>query len=287
MMHRLTVGAWILVLLSGCSTQMMMVRLATPLVQGQYQAVYEEPDPELARQAVPANLKMLEGMLYLDPGNETLLLTLAEGFCNYAVSFVEEPYPQRAAAYYLRGRDFAARALTQAGGPPAFYALGLREFEAAAKGLEPAQLPALYWMTRCWGGWVFLNQDKMEALVALSKMELAMTRVLQWQETFDHAGPHLFFGVFYASRPRILGGDPEKGRLHFERNLELTGEKFLMSQVLYAKLYAVQTQDRDLFDRLLHQVLDTPADAPARWRLVNAVAKVKARALLETADDYF
>lgn len=97
----------------------------------------------------------------------------------------------------------------------------------------------------------------------------------------------MFFGGFYGARSKMLGGDPEKSKHHFERNLELTENKFLMTQMLYAKTYAVQTQNRELFERLLKIVLATPGDVLPEQRLANEVAKLKAQNLLEAADDLF
>jgi hypothetical protein len=48
----------------------------------------EESDPELAKLAIPANLKILEGLLKQDPDNTWILENLAEGFCGYAFSFI-------------------------------------------------------------------------------------------------------------------------------------------------------------------------------------------------------
>ena len=44
--------------------------------------------------------------------------------------------------------------------------------------------------------------------------------------------------------------------------------------------------DRELHDRLLNEVLAAPAEAP-RLTLQNTFAKQRARALLDSADQYF
>lgn len=281
-------GLWVLIMgLSGCATGQMVARMASSLVEGQTRAIYEESDLELAERALPAGLKMMEGMAHQDPGNRTLLLTLAEGFCNYAFGFVEDTDPERAAGLYLRGRDYAVRALAQAGGPEDLTALGLEDFRKTVASLKAPQMPALYWTGRCWAGWLMLSLDDLEALAAISKLEIAMNRVLAWDETFDEAGPHLFFGSFYGGRSRMLGGNPDKARKHFERALELTGKKFLIPYLLYARLVAVQTQDKALFERLLQTLLEAPPDALPSRRLANEIARRKARRLLEDANDYF
>ena len=54
----------LLILLGGCST--LSIRMAMPMVESQYAAINEETDPVLAEQAIPASLKMMEGMLRED-----------------------------------------------------------------------------------------------------------------------------------------------------------------------------------------------------------------------------
>ena len=72
-----------------------------------------------------------------------------------------------------------------------------------------------------------------------------------------------------------------------EKSIGLTQNKFLMAKVLYAKTYAVQLQDRTLFKKLLKEVIGAPADILPEQQLANAVAKQKAKKLLESADDLF
>jgi len=54
-------------MLAGCFPSRMGVQAALPLVESQILAMQEERDPELAKQAIPANLKTLEGLLKQDP----------------------------------------------------------------------------------------------------------------------------------------------------------------------------------------------------------------------------
>ncbi len=285
MYARLPAGLILLILFQGCST--LSIRLATPMVQGQVASINEETDPVLAEQAIPASLKMLEGMLRGDPENETLLKNLSEGFCGYAFSFVEDTDPERASRLYLRGRGYAEQLLVTDGAPENLTALNPGQFKSALQTLDADHLHGLYWMGQCWAGWLMLNLDDLQAFVAISKVEAILQRALALDESYYYAGPHLLLGAFYGGRSKLLGGKPDKARSHFEKCLELTQQQFLMAKVIYAKTYAVQMQDRALFKKLLSAVLDAPADILPEQQLANAVAKQKAQKLLESADDLF
>ena len=287
MNHRLL---WLFILIigvEGCSTSQLASRFAAPLVTGQFDSINEESDPQFAETAMPASLKMLEGMIKTDEGNPDLLHKLAEGFCSYSFSFIEDEDPQRASRLYLRGRDYALQILVNDGAEANLVDLPPEQFQESLKRMDAGDLPGLFWMGQCWAGWLLLNLHDLEALAAMPKVESAMKKTLEWDESFHYAGPHMFFGGFYGGRSKILGGNAEKSKHHFERNLKLTENKYLMTQMLYAKTYAVQAQDRKLFERLLKTVLETPADVLPEQRLANEVAKLKAQNLLEAADDLF
>jgi hypothetical protein len=269
----------------GCSTAKIAATMAQPLVQGQYVSIQKEPDPTFARQAMPASLKMMEGLLEQSPKDEFLLLHLAEGYCGYAFSFLETNDPQRAVLHYDRGRGYALRALARTS--PELMEQNLDDYTTAVEAMEPGNLPALYWLGQCWGGWLMLSLDRPEAFADIPRLQRLIERTLELDPTFHFAGPHLLAGAFYGGRSKLLGGDMDKAGSHFEENLRLTEGKFLLSRVLYAKTLLVQTQDRDAFLKQLNLVLETPAEILPQQRLANEVAKIKAKKLLESVDDLF
>ncbi|MBJ79671.1 MAG: TRAP transporter TatT component family protein [Nitrospinaceae bacterium] len=276
-----------LMFLDSCSTQRMAAQMAFPLIQGQYIAMQEEADIGLAAKAIPSNLKMMEGLLKGDETSTSILNHLAEGFCSYSFSFVEDGEPERASALYQRGRDYAVRSLVESSSVGDLLALTGKEFQSALKKTNVNDLPALFWMGQCWSGWLMLNLGSPETFADISRVEWLMKRNVELDEAYHYAGPHLALGGFYGSRTKMLGGNPEQARLHFERGLELNQRKFLLIQLIYAKTYAVQSQDKELFERLLKEILESHSNALPEQRLANEVAKQKARNLLDMADELF
>jgi hypothetical protein len=274
-------------MISGCSTDKMAVRMALPLVEGQYTALQEEADPELAEDALPANLKMMEGFLKEDESNPDILMRLSEGFCSYSFSFVEDTDRVRATALYQRGKNYALSVLTAETDIENFDKLNPEKFNSAVQKLDEENVPAMFWLGQCWGGWLMLSLDNPRAFAAVSKVESLMKRVLELDPSYHYAGPHLFLGAFYGGRSKMLGGDPEKSRYHFEQSLALTGNRFLLSRVMFAKTYAVQVQDKELFAEQLNTVLKSSGNILPEQRLANEVAKLKAKRLMEMANELF
>ena len=124
-------------------------------------------------------------------------------------------------------------------------------------------------------------------LADIAKVESLVKRLLDLDETYYYGSPHLAMGILKTLLPKALGGRPEEAKVHFEKAIELSEGKFLPAQVTFAQRYARLTFDRDLHDRLLKQVMETPVDIVPELTLINAMAKKQAAALLADADDYF
>jgi hypothetical protein len=97
----------------------------------------------------------------------------------------------------------------------------------------------------------------------------------------------VYFGTYYGSLPAILGGNATLSKINFDRAVEASSGKFLMTFVYYAKTYAVQTQDEALFKELLTRVLNAPVDILPDQRLANVVAKSRARQWLARTSELF
>lgn len=274
--------------LAGCSAVNHVAVLSTAdiLTLGRG-ANLDEPDYQLAREAMPAQLKLIETLIVSEPANRDLRRLAAEGFAGGAFLFLEDSDPARAKALYLRGRDHALAALALKSRFAGLANKTLDDFQAALAYASVDDVPDLFWAGAGWGGYVNLSKDDAAALVELPKVAALMTRVEQLDPAFHFAGADMFFGVYYASRPRILGGDPAKAKAAFERAHKITKGRYLMNHVLNARWYAVAVQDRELYKQLLTKVIAAPSGQLPQSRLTDEAAKLKAGRLLEKIDDYF
>lgn len=249
-------------------------------------ALFDEPDPAFARDAMPAQLTTVEALLRSDPRNVELLTLAAEGFSGYSFLFLDDSQPERAKGLYLRGRDFGLQALSARSGVD-LAAVDSSSVPAALARLGKADVPALFWAAFGWAGDINLSKDSPSALADLPRVVAMMERARALDPAYHFAGADVFLGVYYASRPAMLGGDPVQAKKYFEEARSLTGGKFLMTYVLEAQTLAVGTQDQELFKSLLTAVAQAPAGALPEARLTDEVAKQRAAALLEKSNDLF
>ena len=87
---RITFTAVTFLLLNACSMSNMVVTGSLSVMDGGVEAMNRETDLELARTAIPANLKLVEGLIIEAPQNLDLRINAAQGFYGYAYGFVED-----------------------------------------------------------------------------------------------------------------------------------------------------------------------------------------------------
>ncbi len=274
-------------LFSGCSIQKMALKATSGLFYSGMDAIYQETDLKIAEQAIASDLKLLEGFYLSDPHNQDILFMLTQGYASYSLGFVEDREPGRAKLFYLRARDYGLELLRFT---PAFKdSIPTREeaFIQQLTRLRKKDVPALFWTAFAWAGWINLSKDDPQAVFDLRKVKAMMKRVIELDEGYFFGSAHLFFGSVYGSLPRMLGGDPDKAREHFQRCLELSNEKFLMAYVYMARYYAQPTLDEALFDKYLKHVLQAPMDILPGYQLITAIAKQKAQQLITKKEELF
>ncbi|MDD4004738.1 MAG: TRAP transporter TatT component family protein [Elusimicrobiaceae bacterium] len=269
--------AWVLCL-CGCSLNRVTANAAGGMIAAGMPAFLTDPDTETARQSLLGALKTVEAAQLSSPRNTGLLDTLAQGYCGYAFMFLEDGNPERASAMYLRGAEFARQSLQVSG--------------AAAGGIiEPgkarrAEVPALFWNTFCRAGYLQLSLSEPAALADISDIEAGARRVAELDGSFYYNSAHTVLGALYAARPAMLGGDPARAKAEFALALKGAGARLLANRYMYARLYAVQAQDAELFETELSAIVSAPPDLPEQ-ALANEAVKAKAKRLLEKKDDLF
>ncbi len=273
--------------ISNCSVQKLALHSMSGILDNSMASLYEEGDLKLAEQAIASDLKLMEGLIKSDPDNEKFLLLACQGFASYALGFVEDEDPQRAKSFYLRGRDYGLKILNKNHLFQQALKGNLDQMGLALKKFTKKDVPALFWTANNWANWTTLNLTDTDALADLPRVQLMMQRVLELNESYFYGGAHLFFATFYAARSKLLGGDIDKSKQHFDRCFEFCQDKFLLPYVYYARYYAFRTFDEELFAKTLNKIIETPDNVLPAQSLSNAIAKQKASALLQKSEEFF
>lgn len=249
------------------------------------QALMNQDDPELVKAGGPAYLLLVDSFIEGDPDDVYWLRTGAKLYTVYAAAFVDEPV--RSKHLSTRAFDYGQRALCAEDSdgcglvdqPYGAFKNSLQEF-------DNGELPELFAMTTSWLVWAQAHRDDWNVVAAVPKIELALLRIVELDETYENGRPWLYLGMLYSLRPPSLGGKPDQARMCFERALVLTGGKDLSVKVAYARYYARLVYNRELHDRLLFEVRNAEPVVEG-LTLMNTLAQVEAEQLLLSAEEYF
>jgi len=275
-----------LLLFSGC-IQGIAVSTVGNIVQDGFTAITSEADLDFAEKALPGNIKLLEVMLQNDPENVRLLLLTSQAYSSYALAYLEDSLKDRARDFYVRGRDFGLRVLRQDKELARALDGTVDDLKAVLAKRDKELVPGAFWTAFGWGSFVYLSQDNPDAIGDLPRAEALMDFVSRHDSAYYYGGADIFLGTSLGSRPKILGGNTDAARLHFDKALRINGGKFLMTYVYLAQSVAVQTLDEELFDTCLRTVDDASINVLPEFRLANAIAKKKAQRLHARRADLF
>lgn len=275
--------------LGACSMGQIVARSSVSIMDGNVEAMNRETDLVLAEAAIPANLKLIEGLIEEDPDNTDLLYLAAQGFYGYAFGFVELSDPQRAEALYSRGFAYGVRGL---------HALGLARdidlttanpdtIEKALAKMRAAAVPTLFWTASCWAKQIDMRRTDPARIAQLASTERLMSRVRELQPDYYHGAVYVFYGVYYGSRAPMLGGDFAKSEQNFAAARAVSEDRLLIVDVMQAEYLERQRLDQDAFHRLLSRVVADPVGSFPEMALVNQIARARARYLLDKESEWF
>lgn len=284
---KLLPGILATLLLSACSTGKMVVKGTESIMDSSVETMNRETDLDLARDAMPANLKLIEGMLIEDPGNTVMRLYAAEGFYGYAFGFIELENRERASRFYRRCYAHALQALQDTGVPVNPESMSPADLETAIGKAGKKSVPALFWTASCLGKWIDLNRDQLTGIIELSSVAIMMQRVLELDDDFYYGGAHMFFGVYYGGRSPLLGGNHELAEQHFSKAAAINQDRLLIVDLLQAEFLDRQRLDQAGFNKRLTRIIEAPDNLYPEMTLVNGIAKQRARHLLTLEDDWF
>lgn len=264
-----------------CSCSML---LSNTLIEPTVENLSKQTDLDLVCDGAPAYLLMIDSLIASDPGSRDLLRVGSQAYSGYVAAIVECGLAEdRIEAVAEKGRLYGTNLISQL--LPIAPDTTTEEFERQLAKLRTSQVPDLFWGTLAWLNWIQVQQGSPAAMADLVTVEKIMARLVELDEAYQAGSSHLFFGAYYATRPPMFGGDPEKSGYHFKRALELSHRKFLLDQTTYAETLARQLFDHELHDQLLKEVIDFPIEKAPEFALSNQIAKRKARRLLD--EGYF
>lgn len=261
-------------------------------------------DYETAGQGAASGIMQLEALYGIRPHNETLALGLVQSYMAYAYGWVGDEaetalsegdfeaadhHKRRLYWMYTRAKRVALRVMrlrdegidAQLTKHPEGFMAYLREHYT-----DPEEdIAPLFWLMMAWSSAISNAEDGTE-FAAMPFVRALAERVIELDEAYESAGALAFMGGLLGSYSQALGGDPKEAKRYFERALTLTKRRNHLVHINYARLYAVTQQERELYVKLLREIIEAP-DQGDLHRLSNKVARRRAYRYLKETDDLF
>ena len=298
---RSVLGVLCIVALGGCDIAKFTADSTAGLFTRAAPAFESYWDYDLAGEAMPATIVQFEGILRVVPDNEAILSQLAQAYVAYAYGWIEadvealefegeyteaDVQRKRTRTMYLRAMDLT-RHRVRLHNPDVDNAVRgtVEDLEAwlQAAFIEEADAELLLWHGYAWGSYINSAKDDMAAVADLPYAKAFVVRSIELDPNYYNAAGYTFMGVATASE---MASDMDLAKVYFEKALARTERRALQAQVNMARHYAVKTGDRELFDKLLTEVLDAHDPLPEA-RLANTMARERATLYVDNADQLF
>lgn len=246
----------------------------------------EMDNARLTKEGLPGLVLLVSALLEFTPENLDLLSTASFSYMAYGL-MVEDEDPDYASMLYLKGKEYGLRALrTNMDLRKKLDRDGIGLMKAMDSVNDKKYVPAMFTTAMNWALWTFLHMDDATAPIGLPTILSLAKQAEKIDDSYFWGGVHFFYMAYYCVLPKFAGGGPEKAKASLDKCLAFSEGQMMLPLVYYAKFYARPYEKRDLFHSLLTKVMDFETTKDD-LQLVNAIAKVKAKALLDQEQELF
>ncbi len=222
----------------------------------------KEASWDFFRASSPGNIKFLEVLYDQDPGNTKLLGVLIKNYAGYTfgvhetlalgdeLSGVEDSASKKEAIFfYTRVLDYGLIYLKE-------YGISRKDLlsndeENLVKKLQKIgkdEVHALLYTAQAWASLINLQKDNISLVSQVPKVKLMFDRVCSVDPSIDHNVCDIFYAQYEASRPKMLGGDPEKGEKLFLEAIRKNPRNLLI-RVIYIQSSLIPMMDGEKYEK--------------------------------------
>jgi len=210
-------------MISGCSLQKLALKSSTPVFERSVDGMMREGNWEHFKNSSPSNLKFLELLWEQDRSNLKMLSALIKGYAGYTfgvhetLTFGDElagvddsPSKKEAIFFYTRVLDYGLFYLDKKGlSRGELLSNNEEHLTAKLKELSEQDATALLYTAQSWGSLINLQKDNIALVSLVPKVKMLFDRVCKLRPDIDQNVCDIFLAQYEASRPKMLGGNPE------------------------------------------------------------------------------
>jgi tetratricopeptide (TPR) repeat protein len=281
-------GLSLLTLLTSCgSLQKMALGPAATMIYQASEEIETESNWELFKDAVPANLKLIEGLLSIHPNNRDLLVSALKAYVGYAFAVYEtlhleeqlsnarqRPHREQALRLYSKALKHGFHYLALEGIEYSVLMRSMREegaiealLEKNLRGKRLRDREAVMFTAQALGSVINLQREDMVMVGQLPVAKAMFDWVCAKDPGMNFGACPLFYGAYEAGRPAMLGGNPQLGLQYFERAIEAHPDNWLIA-VGMIQFYVLPQYDEALYKKWRPKIRQWAQsfEREAQWR---------------------
>lgn len=256
-------------LITSCSVNKIAVNSSSDLLYKASSEVEAQPNYEMFKSGVAANLLLIEGLLSESPENLDLLATLTKGYAGFAFLVNEtdmhneewgelktENGKSQALLNYTRSFNFGLRYLklknitlndliSRINEPSGITRLLDKNLSIDKKNLE-----LILFTAQAFAALINLQKDNISMVAQLPAAKAMFDWVCFKDPKINYGTCDIFYGAFEAGRPKMLGGNPIAGKDIFLRAIADHPHNWLI-RTSYMQYYLIPQNDKEGFDQQL------------------------------------
>lgn len=268
--RKLFISLLVVISISCSMVKSIGVKSTASLLRSGVDEINTEANFKVFKKSAIPNLKVLESLWFTQQDNEDLLTLLIKGYGGLAFGVSETKFLDD----YLKGEDESlnrnqaiyhySKAFQY--GLKFFEEKGITEKELFAKEaplkikeflddrMDENDMTAVFYFAQSWGGMINLQRGDVKLMSNLGTVKSLMDWVCSKDPEFELGSCSLFYAVYEAGRPAMLGGSLEKGKLIFEKMIKKYPYN-LLAQVSFIQFYIIPTIDEVLYAKAI-EILD-------------------------------
>ena len=255
--------------ISSCSINKIAVNSSSGLLYSSSNEVEAESNYEVFKAGVPGNLMLMESLLSESPKNLDILATLTKGYAGFAFAINEtdmhnedwgelktENGRSQALFNYTRALNFGLRYLAINKIELSDLVAVMNEPQGIANYLEKRlsgdkkDLDLVLFTAQSFAALINLQKDNITMVAQLPLAKAMFDWVCMKDPNINYGTCDIFYGAFEAGRPKMLGGNPLKGKEIFLHAIENHPYNWLI-RTSYMQYYLIPQNDKEGFDQQL------------------------------------
>ena len=283
-------------MLISCSLRKLVVDLSSPLIREVEHAFLSEKDIEFARQALPAHIKLAEGIHDYYPRSSYYSGKLCFLYAAYTFSFIDEtPYDdfeedrekkiRRVLEYYQRAFDYGMTSMDRR--IKGFAKTIQKEPDTVLRRVRKKDVETLFWLNFSWAMLIFNDTSNPRRLLELETVKKIADAIVRLDSAFLDGAVYAIYVAYYGGRSETIGGNWSLCERYYLEGKRVSKGQSLILDFVYFKFVAPQLKDDALFRRLYADILDRDIDRNPAFQLINQVIRIKAMQLFKKKDDFF